>query len=65
MNVNEVMPYILEHEDEIREAVLRGKYKPKPVRRVEIPKDDGTKRKLGVPTVIDRVIHQAMVHVLS
>ncbi|EFP62016.1 group II intron reverse transcriptase/maturase [Erysipelotrichaceae bacterium AF15-26LB] len=65
MSVKEVMPFILEHEEEIRETVVRGKYKPKPVRRVEIPKDDGTKRKLGVPTVIDRVIQQAMVQVLS
>ena len=65
MGVKELMPYFIEHEEEIRETVLKGKYKPKPVRRVEIPKEDGTKRKLGVPTVIDRVIQQAMVQVLS
>lgn len=65
MGMKELMPYFIEHEEEIRETVLKGKYKPKPVRRVEIPKEDGTKRKLGVPTVIDRVIQQAMVQVLS
>lgn len=65
MEVKDLMPYFMEHEEEIRETVLKGKYKPKPVRRVEIPKEDGTKRKLGVPTVIDRVIQQAMVQVLS
>lgn len=65
MKTEELMPYFMEHEDEIRGTVLKGKYKPKPVRRVEIPKEDGTKRKLGVPTVIDRVIQQAMVQVLS
>lgn len=65
MVVTDLMPYFMEHEEEIRETVLKGKYKPKPVRRVEIPKEDGTKRKLGVPTVIDRVIQQAMVQELS
>lgn len=65
MEVKDLMPYFLSHEDEIRETVLKGKYKPKPVRRVEIPKEDGTKRKLGVPTAIDRLIQQAMVQVLS
>ena len=65
MGVDGLMPYFMEHEEKIRETVLKGKYKPKPVRSVEIPKEDGTKRKLGVPTVIDRVIQQAMVQVLS
>jgi len=65
MEVQDLMPYFMKHEEEIRETVLKGKYKPKPVRRVEIPKENGSKRKLGVPTVIDRVIQQAMVQVLS
>lgn len=65
MDVTQLMPYFLEQEEEIRERIVSGKYKPKPVRRVEIPKEDGTKRKLGIPTVIDRVIQQAMVQVLS
>lgn len=65
MEVKDLMPYFMKNEEEIRETVLKGKYKPKPVRRVEIPKEDGTKRKLGIPTVIDRVIQQAMVQVLT
>lgn len=65
MEVKDLMPYFIANEVEIRESVLKGKYKPKPTRRVEIPKEDGSKRKLGVPTVIDRVIQQAMVQVLS
>lgn len=65
MDVTQLMPYFLKQEEEIRERIISGKYKPKPVRRVEIPKEDGTKRKLGIPTVIDRVIQQAMVQVLS
>ena len=65
MEVSQLMEYFMKHEKEIRESILTGKYKPNPVRRVEIPKDDGTKRKLGVPTVIDRVIQQAMVQVLT
>lgn len=56
MSVKELMPYFIEHEEEIRESILRGKYKPQPTRRVEIPKEDGTKRKLGIPTVVDRVL---------
>ena len=61
----DLMPYFLNHEEEIKETVLNGQYKPKTVRRVEIPKEDVTMRKLGVPTVIDRVIQQAMAQVLS
>lgn len=65
MSVKELMPYFIEHEEEIRESVLTGKYKPQPTRRVEIPKEDGSTRKLGIPTVMDRVIQQSIAQVLS
>ena len=64
MTVDEMLPYLKEHREELLSALRSGKYKPKAVRRVEIPKPDGGKRKLGVPTVIDRMIQQAIVQVL-
>lgn len=65
MTVEEMLPYLKEHNEELVNTIRQGKYKPKPVRRVEIPKPDGGKRLLGVPTVIDRMIQQAMVQVLQ
>jgi group II intron reverse transcriptase/maturase len=65
MTVDELLPYLKENGDRIREAILEGTYCPKPVRRVEIPKDDGGVRLLGIPTVLDRVIQQAIAQVLS
>lgn len=61
MQVDELLPYLKEHNDKLIQEIKDGKYKPNPVRRVEIPKETkGEYRKLGVPTVVDRVIQQAI-----
>lgn len=65
MTVEEMLPYLKKHREELLEELYLGKYKPKAVRRVEIPKPDGGKRMLGVPTVIDRMIQQAIVQVIQ
>jgi group II intron reverse transcriptase/maturase len=65
MTVEEAAPHLKAHKDEIIRRIIKGKYKPQPVRRVEIPKPDGGVRLLGVPTVVDRVIQQAVVQVLT
>jgi RNA-directed DNA polymerase len=57
--------YLTKHRDELVETIKRREYKPKPVKRVEIPKPDGGVRLLGIPTVIDRTIQQAIHQVLS
>ena len=54
MTVEELQPYLIKHYRELCESIQGGWYKPAPVRRVEIPKPDGGKRQLGIPTVIDR-----------
>ena len=65
MTVEEMLPYLKEHRKELLKELRNGKYKPKPVKRVEIPKLNCGKRNLGVPTVIDRMIQQAIVQVLQ
>ena len=60
MNVEDALPWLRQHRDELLESIRQGKYKPQPVRRKEIPKPDGGVRKLGIPTVIDRIIQQAI-----
>jgi group II intron reverse transcriptase/maturase len=66
MGVNELLPYLRKTKGEIVEAIQKGKYKPNPVKRVEIPKDDkGNFRKLGIPTVVDRMIQQAITQILT
>ena len=66
MQVDELLPYLREHQSELVEQVREGKYKPNPVRRVEIPKEEkGKTRKLGIPTVVDRVIQQAIAQELT
>jgi RNA-directed DNA polymerase len=60
MTVGELPGYLKEHWPAIREQLLAGTYRPQPVKRVEIPKPDGGVRQLGIPTVLDRVVQQAV-----
>ncbi len=65
METEELDGYIRENWDSIKEQIRKRSYKPQPVRRVEIPKPNGSKRKLGIPTVMDRVIQQGIAQVIS
>ena len=60
MTIEEALPWLKEHKVELLERIRKGHYTPSPVRRVEIPKPDGGMRKLGIPTVVDRIIQQAI-----
>lgn len=65
MEIEELAGYIRENWDSIREQIRERRYTPQPVRRVEIPKPNGSKRKLGIPTVMDRVIQQGIAQMIS
>lgn len=65
MRVEQLLPYLREHWEKIKEELLKAEYQPQPVRCVEIPKPQGGMRQLGIPSVVDRLIQQALHQVLS
>lgn len=65
LSTEELGDYLKDHKDELVESLKTGRYRPNPVRRVEIPKDKGKTLPLGIPTVVDRVIQQSISQVLS
>lgn len=65
LGTGDLLPYLTAHKNELIASLLDGSYRPNPVLRVEIPKDNGKQRQLGIPTVVDRLIQQAISQVLS
>lgn len=65
MSVEDLLPYLKTHRQELLDSLANGTYRPMPVKRVEIPKPNGGQRKLGIPTVVDRLIQQAVSQVLT
>lgn len=65
ITVEELKSYLREHKEELRSQIRQRKYKPQPTLRVEISKENGKMRQLGIPTVVDRVIHQAISQILT
>src|SRR5260370_20688947 len=65
MSVDDLRSWIAKNKDALLTALLDGSYQPQPVRGVEIPKPGGGKRQLGIPTVVDRLVQQAILQVLE
>ncbi|MCB5950947.1 group II intron reverse transcriptase/maturase [Enterococcus sp. BWT-B8] len=65
ITVEELKEYLREHKEELRSQIRQRKYKPQPTLRVEIPKENGKMRQLGIPTVVDRVVQQAINQILG
>jgi group II intron reverse transcriptase/maturase len=65
LTIDELQSYLEENVVKLQQSLLDGTHEPLPVRRVEIPKDNGKKRQLGIPTVVDRIVQQAIAQVLS
>ena len=63
--VDQLKDYLIANNEELLESLLQGRYRPNPVRRVEIPKEKENKRMLGIPTVVDRMVQQSIMQVFS